>query len=63
MGSNMCCIKFKLLDEEFFYENNHNPEFMVRILNSTVLEGDDFITFFDGDTFDVVVVIFLLQLF
>ena len=56
MGSNYCCFQFKL--PEVFAENSENgnvPLFMGRILNTTILGGDDFITFFEGESFKMTV--------
>lgn len=51
MGSNYCCITFNILK---LSEYENEGKFMARILNSTVLEGDDYITFFD-EHFNVIV--------
>ncbi|CAF0941019.1 unnamed protein product [Brachionus calyciflorus] len=43
MGANMCCINFTIasFDEDAY--------FMARISNQTILEGDDFITFYEDN--------------
>lgn len=55
MGSNYCCFKFKIPDEHLKINShhNHNPLFIGRILNTTVLKGDDYITFFDGESLEM----------
>lgn len=49
MGSNMCCLTFEISNEKLFNENGFFPSFMTHILNSTILEGNDFISIFEGD--------------
>ena len=55
MGSNYCCIRFHMADEVSLSEYEEDAFFIGRILNSTYLEGDDFITFFEDD-FKLVVI-------
>lgn len=56
MGSNYCCFQFKLPEEfDANSENGNVPMFMGRILNTTILGGDDFITFFEGESFKMTV--------
>ncbi len=58
MGSNMCCLTFEIENEDIFNENGLYPAFMTHVLNTTLLEGDDFITIFEGDqTSDKLIVI------
>jgi hypothetical protein len=58
MGSNMCCLTFEIENEEMYNENGLYPAFMTHVLNSSLLEGDDFISIFDGDqTSDKLIVI------
>lgn len=48
MGANMCCIQLET-DDEDFPDIDEEPYFMGRILNTSILEGDDFIVFYDAD--------------
>ena len=54
MGSNYCCFQFKL-PEEFESQTENGPLFIGQILNTTILGGDDFITFYEGDSFNTIV--------
>ena len=49
LGGPVCCLTFEVPDEDSLSAVGHYPHFMIRILNTTVMEGDDYITFFDGD--------------
>ena len=49
MGANYCCITFEISNEELFNENGDYPSFLAHLANTTVLEGDDFISVFEGD--------------
>ena len=51
MGRSLCCITFEMLSERVTYNATvkYPSHFIGKILNSTVLEGEDYITFFEGD--------------
>jgi hypothetical protein len=54
MGSNYCCLRFNMADEVSLGDYEQDAFFIGRILNSTCLQGNDFITFYE-DEFRVVV--------
>lgn len=49
MGSNYCCLRFSMVDEVALSEHEADAFFLARVLNTTVLEGNDFITFYQDD--------------
>ncbi len=51
MGGPVCCITFEILSEDISHNASvkYHTQFMGHILNSTILEGNDYITFFEGD--------------
>lgn len=51
MGSDTCCIAFNMLndDNEDLHINPKDYFYMAQILNTTVLEGADYIRFYDGN--------------
>jgi hypothetical protein len=55
MGSNYCCFQFRLpeIENEDDLVSNGNPLLMGRILNTTVLGGNDYITIFQGESLEV----------
>ena len=62
-GVSDCCFLFDFFNDDTFFnlDAEHQPLFMAKILNSTVLEGDDHITFYEGE-FGRMVVSFLARL-
>lgn len=64
MGSNMCCISLEMKNENELMQMGQKPKFMAHISNTTELEGDDFITFYEGHAENLkLVVSFYLFLF
>jgi hypothetical protein len=51
MGSTQCCLILEIdnYDRLLTEGNQKRPMLMARIFNTSVLQGDDFITFYDGD--------------
>jgi len=62
MGSNMCCISLDLKNEHELLEMGQKPKFLGRISNTTQLEGDDFITFYDGHADNMILVVSIITL-
>lgn len=55
MGADNCCIAFNLMNDdndELIHSKAFNPNdyaYMAQVLNTTVLIGNDFIQFYDGE--------------
>jgi hypothetical protein len=63
MGSNMCCITLETKNENDLVLMDQKPKFMAHISNTTELEGDDFITFFEGHAENLQLVVKFLILY
>ena len=50
-GFPSCCFVFDYLNDDQFFDldRNNQPLFMAKIMNTTVLEGNDHITFYEGN--------------
>ena len=59
MGSNYCCFQFRIPDELNDSQSDNNPLILGRILNTTRLEGKDYITFFEGESMEMIVNLYI----
>jgi hypothetical protein len=66
MGSSQCCLILEIMNyDEFLTDANNQkrPMLMARIFNTTVLQGDDFITLYDGEYQNLLVSFYVKQLY